>query len=81
MSMKGLFFVCMAAVAASPVFGASLLYQGHGSVRIEAADGMVIYVDPYAGESPDMNNQTRQQAPLDPLAFLNDENEGGNQNG
>ena len=38
-------------------------------------------VDPYAGESPDMNNQTRQQAPLDPLAFLNDENEGGNQNG
>lgn len=53
MSMKGLFFVCMAAVAASPVFGASLLYQGHGSVRIEAADGMVIYVDPYAGEGYD----------------------------
>ena len=53
MSMKGLFFVCMAAVATSPVFGASLLYQGHGSVRIEAADGMVIYVDPYAGEGYD----------------------------
>ena len=48
--MKSLFFVCIAALAASPVFGASLLYQGHGSVMIETADGTVIYVDPYAGE-------------------------------
>lgn len=29
---------------------AKLLYQGHGSYRIMAADGMVIYVDPFAGE-------------------------------
>ena len=50
--MKSLFFVCIAALAASPAFGASLLYQGHGSLRIEA-DGMVIYVDPYAGEGYD----------------------------
>ena len=26
-----------------------LLYQGHGSCRITAADGRVIYVDPFAG--------------------------------
>ena len=51
--MKSLFFVCIAAIAASPVFSASLLYQGHGSVRIETEDGMVIYVDPYAGEGYD----------------------------
>ena len=50
--MKSLFFVCIAALAASPVFGTSLLYQGHGSLRIEA-DGMVIYVDPHAGEGYD----------------------------
>ena len=50
--MKSLFFVCIAALAASPAFGASLLYQGHGSLRIEA-DGMVIYVDPYAGDGYD----------------------------
>lgn len=29
---------------------AKLLYQGHGSFRITASDGRVIYVDPYAGE-------------------------------
>ena len=38
---------------ASPVCAASLLYQGHGSVRIEASDGTVIYVDPYIGEGYD----------------------------
>jgi L-ascorbate metabolism protein UlaG (beta-lactamase superfamily) len=27
-----------------------LLYQGHGSFRLTADDGRVIYVDPYAGE-------------------------------
>lgn len=31
-----------------------LLYQGHGSCRITAADGRVIYVDPYAGKGYDM---------------------------
>lgn len=30
-----------------------LLYQGHGSYRLTAADGRVIYVDPYAGEGYD----------------------------
>ena len=28
---------------------AKLFYQGHGSYRITASDGRVIYVDPYAG--------------------------------
>ena len=32
-----------------------LLYQGHGSYRVIAADGRVIYIDPYAGEGYDMN--------------------------
>jgi len=32
---------------------AKLLYQGHGSFRITAADGRVIYIDPYAGEGYD----------------------------
>jgi len=30
-----------------------LLYQGHGSYRITAADGRVIYIDPYVGEGYD----------------------------
>lgn len=30
-----------------------LLFQGHGSYRISARDGAVIYVDPYAGEGYD----------------------------
>ena len=30
--------------------GATLLYQGHGSLRIVTAGGRVIYVDPYAGD-------------------------------
>jgi L-ascorbate metabolism protein UlaG (beta-lactamase superfamily) len=30
-----------------------LLYQGHGSYRITAVDGRVIYIDPYAGEGYD----------------------------
>ena len=29
---------------------AKLLYQGHGSFRLTADDGRVVYVDPYAGE-------------------------------
>lgn len=31
-----------------------LLYQGHASFRITAADGTVIFVDPYAGEGYDL---------------------------
>ena len=29
---------------------ATLFYQGHGSFRLETAQGKVIYVDPFAGE-------------------------------
>jgi len=32
---------------------AKLLYQGHGSYRITAKDGQVVYVDPYAGKGYD----------------------------
>jgi len=31
-----------------------LLYQGHGSYRLTADDGRVIYVDPYAGDGYDL---------------------------
>ena len=31
-----------------------LLYQGHGSFRLTSRDGIVIYVDPYAGEGYDV---------------------------
>ena len=33
---------------------ARLTYQGHGSFRIETAGGVVIYVDPYAGDGYDL---------------------------
>ncbi|WP_426348722.1 MBL fold metallo-hydrolase [Alloiococcus sp. CFN-8] len=33
---------------------AKLLYQGHGSYRITADNGIVIYVDPFAGEGYDI---------------------------
>jgi L-ascorbate metabolism protein UlaG (beta-lactamase superfamily) len=51
--MKSLFLICIAVVAASPAFGASLLYQGHGSVRLESSSGTVVYIDPYVGEGYD----------------------------
>ena len=31
-----------------------LFYQGHGSFRLTANDGRVVYVDPYAGEGYDL---------------------------
>jgi len=31
-----------------------LLYQGHGSFRLTSKDGIVVYVDPYAGDGYDM---------------------------
>ena len=31
-----------------------LLYQGHGSFRVQKEGGMVIYIDPYAGEGYDL---------------------------
>ena len=33
---------------------ATLLYQGHGSLRITTPEGKVIYIDPYAGEGYDV---------------------------
>lgn len=33
---------------------AVVLYQGHGSCRLETSDGMVIYIDPYVGEGYDL---------------------------
>jgi len=33
---------------------ATLLYQGHGSLRLTTAEGKIIYVDPYAGEGYDL---------------------------
>ena len=33
---------------------AKLYYQGHGSYRITAKDGRVIYIDPYAGDGYDL---------------------------
>ena len=32
----------------------TLLYQGHGSLRIITEDNKVIYIDPYAGEGYDL---------------------------
>lgn len=32
---------------------AKLLYQGHGSFRLESAGGTVVYIDPFAGEGYD----------------------------
>jgi len=33
---------------------ATLYYQGHGSYRITATDGTVIYIDPFAGDGYDL---------------------------
>jgi L-ascorbate metabolism protein UlaG (beta-lactamase superfamily) len=33
---------------------AKLYYQGHGSYRLTAGDGRVVYVDPYAGDGYDV---------------------------
>ena len=33
---------------------ARLLYQGHGSLRVVTDEGVVIYIDPYAGEGYDV---------------------------
>jgi hypothetical protein len=31
-----------------------LLFQGHGSLRLTADDGRVIYIDPYKGKGYDL---------------------------
>lgn len=47
-----LFLLCSTALAEDPE--ATLLYQGHGSLRIVTGGGKVIYIDPYAGEGYDL---------------------------
>ncbi|MCL1823506.1 MAG: MBL fold metallo-hydrolase [Oscillospiraceae bacterium] len=37
-----------------PESSATLLYQGHGSLRITTSEGKVIYIDPYMGEGYDV---------------------------
>ena len=37
-----------------PDLGTKLLYQGHASLRLTSKDGIVIYVDPYAGDGYDV---------------------------
>ena len=46
--------LCLLLCATAMAEGATLLYQGHGSLRIVTAEGKVIYVDPYAGEGYDL---------------------------
>ena len=46
--------LCGAAAAEGAEAGATLLYQGHGSLRIVTAEGKVIYIDPYAGDGYDL---------------------------
>ena len=45
---------CAVIVFAQEVSMARLLYQGHGSYRIVSASGLVIYIDPYAGDGYSM---------------------------
>ncbi len=53
MSLSLLLLGCGSAMAeeSSP---STLLYQGHGSLRIVTGEGKVIYIDPYAGEGYDL---------------------------
>ena len=39
---------------------ATLLYQGHGSLRVTTDNGHVIYIDPFAGDT----GETRQMSEL-----------------
>lgn len=57
--MRKLFLVLFCAFCTSIAFSegismARLFYQGHGSYRIVSAEGLVIYIDPYAGEGYQM---------------------------
>lgn len=47
-----LLLVCSIAMAEGNA--PTLLYQGHGSLRVTTAEGKVIYIDPYAGEGYDL---------------------------
>ncbi len=53
MSLSLLLLGCGSAMAEESSPG-TLLYQGHGSLRIVTGEGKVIYIDPYAGEGYDL---------------------------
>lgn len=53
MSLSLLLLGCGSAIAEESSPG-TLLYQGHGSLRIVTGEGKVIYIDPYAGEGYDL---------------------------
>ena len=46
-------FGCCSALAEDAPVGNTILYQGHGSLRVTTAEGKVIYIDPYAGDGYD----------------------------
>ena len=46
-------FGCCSALAEDAPQENTILYQGHGSLRVTTAEGKVIYIDPYAGEGYD----------------------------
>ncbi len=53
--MKKLFPLALCLLFASSALAApTLLYQGHGSLRITTEDNRIIYIDPYAGEGYDL---------------------------
>ena len=51
--MRSLFLILAAVCTAAPLGAATLLYQGHGSIRLESSAGTVVYIDPYVGEGYD----------------------------
>lgn len=53
LSLSLLLLGCGSAMAEESSPG-TLLYQGHGSLRIVTGEGKVIYIDPYAGEGYDL---------------------------
>ncbi len=53
LSLSLLLMGCGSAAAEGNSAG-TLLYQGHGSLRIVTGEGKVIYIDPYAGDGYDL---------------------------
>ena len=53
LSLSLLLLGCGSAMA-EEISPGTLLYQGHGSLRIVTGEGKVIYIDPYAGEGYDL---------------------------
>ena len=53
-ALVSLLLLCGTAMAEDAETTNTLLYQGHGSLRIRTREGKVIYIDPYAGEGYDL---------------------------